>query len=76
MESKSTIAFVVAVAALLAVASVAVTEQGQEETLASFRVEKADLDLGTVVAGEDAVATYTFHNDTDEDVKIIRAKPS
>lgn len=76
MELKPTIALVVAVTALLAVASVAVTEQGQEETLASFRVEKADLDLGTVVAGEDAVATYIFHNDTDEDVKIIRAKPS
>lgn len=41
-----------------------------------FRVEEASLDLGVVTAGQDAVATYVFHNDTDADVRILRAKPS
>jgi hypothetical protein len=42
----------------------------------SFRVEEADLDLGTVVAGDVATATFVFHNDGPDDVHIIRAKPS
>jgi hypothetical protein len=42
----------------------------------SFRVEEADLDLGTVAAGAVATATFVFHNDGPEDVHIIRAKPS
>ncbi len=42
----------------------------------SFRVEEANLKLGKIVAGHDAVGTFIFHNDTDKDVKIIRAKPS
>jgi hypothetical protein len=43
---------------------------------ASFRVESASLDLGTVVAGETVEATFVFHNDGSEDVHIIRARPS
>ena len=42
----------------------------------SFRVEEADLDLGTIVAGTIATAIFVFHNDGPEDVHIIRAKPS
>jgi len=42
----------------------------------AFRVEEAELDLGTVIAGKDATATFIFHNDGHEDVHIIRAKPS
>jgi hypothetical protein len=42
----------------------------------SFRVEEAELDLGTVVAGKIVTATFIFHNDGAEDVHIIRAKPS
>ncbi|MCW8985052.1 MAG: DUF1573 domain-containing protein [Thermoanaerobaculales bacterium] len=42
----------------------------------SFRVEEADLDLGTIVAGTIATATFVFHNDGPEPVHIIRAKPS
>ena len=42
----------------------------------SFRVEEAKLDLGTIVAGGVATATFVFHNDGPDDVHIIRAKPS
>jgi hypothetical protein len=41
-----------------------------------FWVEEEALDLGTVTAGKDAVAVFTFHNDTDQEVRILRAKPS
>lgn len=41
----------------------------------SFRVEQSSLDLGTVRAGEDAVATFVFRNDGQAPVKILRAKP-
>lgn len=47
-----------------------------EDEKASFWVEEAQLDLGTVVAGESVTATFIFHNDGPEDVNIIRAKPS
>ncbi len=76
MESKFKLALVVAAILVLAVASVALTEQEKEEAAPVFRVENANLQLGTVVAGQDAVATYVFHNDTEHDIKIIRAKPS
>ena len=42
----------------------------------ALTVEEARLDLGTIKAGSDAVGVFTFHNTGDEDVKIIRAKPS
>ena len=47
-----------------------------EKGVKGFWVEEADLDLGTVSAGTDAVGTYIFHNDTGKEVKIIKAKPS
>jgi hypothetical protein len=49
-------------------------EGGHEQP--SVRVEETDLDLGTVVAGTVATATFVFHNDGPKDVHIIRAKPS
>ena len=53
----------------------AVTASAEDEK-ASFWVEKTHLDLGTVVAGETANATFVFHNDGADDVHIIRATPS
>lgn len=47
-----------------------------EDPEPSFRVEEAELDLGTIVAGTVATATFLFHNDGPDDVRIIRAKPS
>lgn len=63
-------------AALLIVVGVASADTEEKPEAPAFRVEKADIVLGTVVAGTDAVATFVFHNDTDKDVKIIKAKPS
>ena len=60
------------VCALITVALPAVAEDER----ASLWVEEASLDLGTVVAGESATATFVFHNDGPEDVNIIRAAPS
>jgi len=47
-----------------------------ENAPGSFRVETAEVDLGTIIAGTTATATFVFHNDGPEDVHIIRAKPS
>jgi len=41
-----------------------------------FTVENPKIDIGEVKAGSDAVATFVFHNEGTEDVKIIKAKPS
>jgi len=49
---------------------------GAQDPEPSFRVEEAALDLGTIVAGTVATATFVFHNDGPDDVHIIRAKPS
>ena len=47
-----------------------------QDTVAPFRVEQTEIDVGTVVAGSTATATFIFHNDGPTDVNIIRAKPS
>ena len=47
-----------------------------EDSRHSFRVEERELDLGTIVAGTIATATFVFYNDGPDDVHIIRAKPS
>ncbi len=47
-----------------------------EDSQPSFRVEERELDLGTIVAGTIATATFVFYNDGPDDVHIIRAKPS
>jgi hypothetical protein len=43
---------------------------------AAFRVDEASLDLGRVVAGQTAYATYTFRNDGSTPVRILQVKPS
>jgi hypothetical protein len=57
-----------------AVGSAAADDATAEST--GFRVEEAALDVGDVRAGSQVVGTFIFHNDGDQDVKIIRAKPS
>ena len=47
-----------------------------EDPESSFRVEQAIVDLGTIVAGTIGTATFVFHNDGPDDVRILRAKPS
>ena len=60
--------------AAVSLALSAVAAEGQEA--AGFRVEDADLDLGRAVAGSTVTATFEFVNDTDRDVRILRAAPS
>ena len=47
-----------------------------EESQPTFRVEETEMNLGTIVAGTIATATFVFYNDGPDDVHIIRAKPS
>jgi hypothetical protein len=49
---------------------------GAQTAPVTFSVEEAQIDLGEVKAGTEAVATFTFVNQGTEDVRIIRAKPS
>jgi hypothetical protein len=42
----------------------------------ALRIESPQLDVGKVMAGSPAVATFVFHNDGDRDVHILQAKPS
>jgi hypothetical protein len=67
----------VALAAAFIFAGFAVTHfAAAQDRQPSCWVEESDLDLGTIVAGTIATATFVFHNDGPEDVHIIRAKPS
>jgi hypothetical protein len=67
----------VALAAALACVGFSFTNHtAAQDAQATFRVEEADLNLGTILAGTIATATFVFHNDGPEDVRIIRAKPS
>jgi hypothetical protein len=42
----------------------------------NLNVENDSLDLGRVIAGSTATATFVFHNDGAHDIKILRAAPS
>ena len=65
---------VVTVFAVLIVS--AIWSAAQLVTPQTFWVENAELDMGQVVAGTTATATFVFHNDGPGEVNIIRAKPS
>jgi hypothetical protein len=67
----------VALAAALVITGFVLTQSSAAEDAQHwFRVEDSELDLGTIVAGTIASATFVFHNDGPDDVHIIRAKPS
>jgi len=67
----------VALAAAIVCAGFVVTHVAAvEDPEPSFWVEEPELDLGTIVAGTVATATFVFHNNGPEDIHIIRAKPS
>ena len=65
-----------AAVAVLTVAAVASPTSALADGKPSFWVENESLDLGKVVAGQTASATFVFHNDSDAEVQIIRAAPS
>ena len=58
--------------AVMAVANTSVAE----DAAPSFYAEQTHLDLGIVVAGEVVPASFVFHNEGSEDVRILRASPS
>ncbi len=63
---------------VLAVAGPAVADNGAEKASEqkAFTVENSKVDIGVVAAGTDGIAVFVFKNNTDKDVKIIRAKPT
>lgn len=63
----------VAATLMLAAGWASLAAAGEE---AAFRVEEASLDLGRVISGRTAYATYTFHNDGPAPVRILQVKPS
>ena len=75
---KRKTAAILATVLLLATSGVVLAGDGAEKASKgkTFRVENSTVDLGVVRAGQDGVAVYIFKNDTDKDVKIIRAKPT
>jgi hypothetical protein len=75
-KMKRRLRAVVVAATLVTVLTAVSPAQEVVDASPSFRVEESHLDLGTVVAGAVATATFVFHNDGPEDVRIIRAKPS
>ena len=75
---KRKTAGIAAMLLLLATSGVVLAGDGAEKAIEgkTFRVENKTIDLGVVRAGKDGVAVFIFRNDTDKDVKIIRAKPT
>jgi hypothetical protein len=47
-----------------------------EDEKTSFWVENDSIEIGRVVAGYTASATFVFHNDGETDVHIVHATPS
>ena len=78
MRQRSGTFFGLVVCVMMAASALANAANDEERTEATkvFRVENPTLDLGTVRAGEEVVATFVFHNETDTDVRIIHAKPT
>jgi len=69
----------VVVSALLALAAAGVSGAGDPAwgSLKSKLVaEPSSVDVGKVRAGEDAVATFTLHNPTAREIRILAAHPS
>jgi hypothetical protein len=67
---------VVAAAALTAAALLMPAAFAADDMKASLWVENTHLNMGRVVAGSTATATYVFHNEGDAEVHIVRATPT
>jgi len=59
-----------------AVVPLAVAQDTAAQDPPGFRVVSETVDVGEVIAGRVAEATFEFRNDTDADVRILRAAPS
>ena len=70
----ATALLVIFVLGALAVAAEDTTDGKAEQP--AFFAEQTRVELGTVKAGQDAVATFVFRNNGEVPVKILKAKPS
>jgi hypothetical protein len=69
--------FTIAAVSALATAAVWIPAVfAADQTKASLWVDNTHLNMGRVVAGSTATATYVFHNDSDADIHIVRATPT
>ena len=67
---------IAAATALVAASMLNPAARAQETEKASVWVETSHMDMGRVIAGSTASATFVFHNDGKADVHILRATPS
>ena len=68
MRQSATLALIFVTAAVAVAAN--------DNVKPSLWVENDSIDLGRVIAGRTASATYVFHNDGPTEVKILRAAPT
>ena len=61
---------------LFLAAVVAAPISALEDDKPSFWVENDSIEIGKVVAGSTALATFVFRNDGETDVHIVHATPS
>ena len=73
---KVRVGAIVAATTLVAAAMLVPAALAADEKKASLWVENTHLNMGRVVAGSTASATFVFHNDGDADVHIVRATPT
>ena len=73
---KARVFSITAAATLIAAAVVTPAAFAADETKASLWVDNTHLNMGRVVAGTTATASYVFHNDGDADIHIVRATPT
>jgi hypothetical protein len=69
----------VAVSALLALGAASAAFSGEPawgSVKSRLTVDSTSIDIGTVRAGQDAVATFTFRNPTSREIRILAAHPS
>ena len=63
-------------AAVFLAAAVATPTSALDDAKQSFWVENNSIEIGKVVAGRTASATFVFRNDGETDVHIVHATPS
>ena len=73
---KARVFSIAAAATLIAAAVVTPAAFAADEMKASLWVDNTHLNMGRVVAGSTATASYVFHNDSDADIHIVRATPT
>ena len=65
-----------AAAVLFLAVAVVTPTSALDDAKPSFWVENDSIEIGRVVAGRTASATFIFHNDGETDVHIVHATPS